>query len=102
MIERIFCYLISFLIISQQGGSKLEMLAGVKSQMTGWLSGGIPGLGRGATGPNEGEVPMAGEMNDNEVARDSAQGATTDNVKDDDASRWVAGYVRSTFHATIQ
>ncbi|XP_051163137.1 synapse-associated protein of 47 kDa isoform X3 [Leptopilina boulardi] len=76
---------------SQQGGSKLEMLAGVKSQMTGWLSGGIPGLGRGATGPNEGEVPMAGEMNDNEVARDSAQGATTDNVKDDDASRWVAG-----------
>ncbi|XP_051163129.1 synapse-associated protein of 47 kDa isoform X2 [Leptopilina boulardi] len=71
---------------SQQGGSKLEMLAGVKSQMTGWLSGGIPGLGRGATGPNEGEVPMAGEMNDNEVARDSAQGATTDNVKDDDAS----------------
>ncbi|XP_043483686.1 synapse-associated protein of 47 kDa isoform X2 [Leptopilina heterotoma] len=75
----------------QGGGSKLEMLAGVKSQMTGWLSGGIPGLGRGAAGPNEGDAPVSGEINDNEVARDSAQGVTTDNVKDDDASRWVAG-----------
>lgn len=91
----------SCFLFSQQGGSKLEMLAGVKSQMTGWLSGGIPGLGRGAAGPNEGETPVSGEINDNEVARDSAQGATTDNVKDDDASRWVAGYVRSTLHATI-
>lgn len=98
-------YIFFFFFISQQGGggggSKLEMLAGVKSQMTGWLSGGIPGLGRGAAGPNEGDAPVSGEINDNEVARDSAQGATTDNVKDDDASRWVSGYVRSTLHATI-
>ena len=77
------------------------MLAGVKSQMTGWLSGGIPGLGRGAAAPGEGDAPLPGEINDNEVARNPAQGATTDNVKDDDASRWVAGYVRSILHATI-
>ncbi|XP_033210239.1 synapse-associated protein of 47 kDa isoform X2 [Belonocnema kinseyi] len=76
---------------SQQGGSKMEMLAGVKSQMTGWLSGGIPGLGRGAAGPAEGETPLPGEINDNEVARDPGQGATTDNVKDDDASSATGG-----------
>ncbi|XP_012277282.1 synapse-associated protein of 47 kDa isoform X3 [Orussus abietinus] len=74
-----------------KGGSKLEMLAGVKSQMTGWLSGGIPGLGRGgAPGEvQEGVVPP--EAPESQTSRESVQGSSPDHVKDDDASRWVAG-----------
>lgn len=74
----------------------MEMLAGVKSQMTGWLSGGIPGLsGRGGaeTGEGEGQLPPA-EITDNQATRDT-QSNMPDNVKDDDASRWVTGYVDS-------
>ncbi|XP_014219535.1 synapse-associated protein of 47 kDa isoform X3 [Copidosoma floridanum] len=83
-------------------GSKLEMLAGVKSQvassMSGWLSGGIPGLNRGAGGA-AGEDQMAEGVGAEgpavgttagDQATSSGDGAT-DNVKDDDASRWVAG-----------
>lgn len=78
------------------------MLAGVKSQMTGWLSGGIPGLGRGATEPTEGADQVAVDTNDELASRDTVQASAPDNVKDDDASRWVAGYVGSILHATVQ
>ncbi|XP_046621153.1 synapse-associated protein 1 [Neodiprion virginianus] len=76
-------------------GSKLEMLAGVKSQMSGWLSGGIPGLSRGAgvAGQAEGELPASSETAESQTSRESVQGSASDHVKDDDASRWVAGYV---------
>ncbi|XP_057323561.1 synapse-associated protein of 47 kDa isoform X9 [Microplitis mediator] len=76
-------------------GSKMEMLAGVKSQMSGWLSGGIPGLsGRGAAESTEGsgEIPPASaEAVDNQTPREIVQGSSPDHVKDDDASRWVSG-----------
>ncbi|XP_068992567.1 synapse-associated protein of 47 kDa isoform X4 [Neodiprion pinetum] len=74
-------------------GSKLEMLAGVKSQMSGWLSGGIPGLSRGAgvAGQAEGELPASSETAESQTSRESVQGSASDHVKDDDASRWVAG-----------
>ncbi|XP_014296075.1 synapse-associated protein of 47 kDa isoform X4 [Microplitis demolitor] len=76
-------------------GSKMEMLAGVKSQMSGWLSGGIPGLsGRGAAETTEGsgEIPPAStEAVDNQTPREIVQGSSPDHVKDDDASRWVSG-----------
>lgn len=83
-------------LFSPTKGSKLEMLAGVKSQMTGWLSGGIPGLsGRGAS-EQEGEIGQTpAEANESQTSRESVQGSSPDNVKDDDASRWVAGYVDS-------
>lgn len=75
----------------------MEMLAGVKSQMSGWLSGGIPGLsGRGAAETTEGsgEIPPAStEAVDNQTPREIVQGSSPDHVKDDDASRWVSGYV---------
>lgn len=68
------------------------MLAGVKSQMSGWLSGGIPGLGRGG-GPAEGEIPAPQEPVESQTSNENVQGSTSEHVKDDDASRWVAGYV---------
>lgn len=73
------------------------MLAGVKSQMTGWLSGGIPGLsGRGAGEATEVEAgQQTAEASENQASRENIQGTLPDNVKDDDASRWVAGYVGS-------
>ncbi|XP_044006938.1 synapse-associated protein of 47 kDa isoform X2 [Aphidius gifuensis] len=73
-------------------GGRMEMLAGVKSQMTGWLSGGIPGLsGRGGaeTGEGEGQLPPA-EIIDNQSTRDT-QSNMPDNVKDDDASSATGG-----------
>lgn len=95
--------LVNFVFSSPtKGGSKLEMLAGVKSQMSGWLSGGIPGLsGRGAAETAEGgEQISSAETTENQTSRDIVQGTAPDNVKDDDASRWVAGYVDSvTTHA---
>ncbi|XP_044576190.1 synapse-associated protein of 47 kDa isoform X2 [Cotesia glomerata] len=75
-------------------GSKLEMLAGVKSQMTGWLSGGIPGLsGRGAAEATEGgEIqPASAEATENQAPRETTPGPSSEHVKDDDASRWVSG-----------
>ncbi|XP_034948684.1 synapse-associated protein of 47 kDa isoform X3 [Chelonus insularis] len=73
-------------------GSKLEMLAGVKSQMTGWLSGGIPGLtSRGTAEATEGEVQQSGEANENQASGESAQGTSPDHVKDDDASSATGG-----------
>ncbi|XP_063995043.1 synapse-associated protein of 47 kDa isoform X1 [Diachasmimorpha longicaudata] len=73
-------------------GSKLDMLVGVTSQMSGWLSGGISGLS-GRTGTEEGgEVGQTpAEANESQTSRESVQGSSPDNVKDDDASRWVAG-----------
>lgn len=71
------------------------MLAGVKSQMSGWLSGGIPGLSRATGGgpPVEGEVPPPSDTAESQTSRESVQGSASEHVKDDDASRWVAGYV---------
>ncbi|XP_029031977.2 synapse-associated protein 1 isoform X1 [Osmia bicornis bicornis] len=65
-----------------KGSSKLEMLAGVKSQMTGWFSGGIPGLTRGGAHGNEGESqPPA---NGTQVAQNTQSEPAQ---KEDDASR---------------
>ncbi|XP_034171256.1 synapse-associated protein 47kD isoform X2 [Osmia lignaria lignaria] len=65
-----------------KGSSKLEMLAGVKSQMTGWFSGGIPGLSRGGAHGNEGESqPPA---NGTQVAQNTQ---SEPSQKEDDASR---------------
>ena len=81
------------------------MLAGVKSQMSGifsGLSGGIPGLGRGAAEPTDlTDTQITGDNVDPLATRDSVQASAPDNVKDDDASRWVAGYVGSILHATV-
>ncbi|XP_015189023.1 PREDICTED: synapse-associated protein 1 [Polistes dominula] len=72
-----------------KGGSKFDMLVGVKSQMTGWLSSGIPGLSRG--GPNDGnsQVPPT-ETNEIENVQDP-QEITTEQTKDDDASSATGG-----------
>lgn len=65
------------------------MLAGVKSQMSGWLAGGIPTgiLGRGSAGTTEGEL-APGEANESQTTSDVAQAPASENVKDDDASRY--------------
>ncbi|KAG5341204.1 SAP47 protein, partial [Acromyrmex charruanus] len=68
-------------------GNKLEMFAGVKNQMSGWLSGGIPGLSRGA-GAAEGEAPPPTETE--ETQPEESQAPVSEQVKDDDASRWGA------------
>lgn len=61
------------------------MLAGVKNQMSGWLSGGIPGLSRG-TGAGEGEAPPSAETEETQEPQES-QAPVGEQVKDDDASR---------------
>ncbi|XP_012135182.1 synapse-associated protein 47kD isoform X2 [Megachile rotundata] len=71
-----------------KGSSKLEMLAGVKSQMTGWFSGGIPGLSRGAHGNESEAQPQAG-ANGTPIAQNT-QG-TTEHQKEDDASSATGG-----------
>lgn len=63
------------------------MLAGVKSQMSGWLSGGIPGLNRGGS-TAEGEVVPA-ETTETQTTNPAQPGET---VKDDDASRWFKNH----------
>ncbi|XP_018048115.1 PREDICTED: synapse-associated protein of 47 kDa isoform X3 [Atta colombica] len=68
-------------------GNKLEMFAGVKNQMSGWLSGGIPGLSRGA-GAAEGEAPPSTETEESQP--EESQAPVSEQVKDDDASRWGA------------
>ncbi|XP_034171257.1 synapse-associated protein 47kD isoform X3 [Osmia lignaria lignaria] len=69
-----------------KGSSKLEMLAGVKSQMTGWFSGGIPGLSRGGAHGNEGESqPPA---NGTQVAQNTQ---SEPSQKEDDASSATGG-----------
>ncbi|XP_076676316.1 synapse-associated protein 47kD isoform X3 [Andrena cerasifolii] len=71
-----------------KGSSKFEMLTGVKSQMTGWLSGGIPGLSRGGAAPaNEGEPQQAGPTEN--PAPQNTQGSAE--LKDDDASSATGG-----------
>lgn len=67
------------------GSSKLEMLAGVKTQMTGWFSGGIPGLSRGGVQPMEGESQSPAGMNEAQAAANNQP--PPEQVKDDDASR---------------
>lgn len=62
------------------------MFAGVKNQMSGWLSGGIPGLSR-ATGVGEGEgAPPPTETEEIQPPPES-QTPVGEQVKDDDASR---------------
>lgn len=60
------------------------MFAGVKNQMSGWLSGGIPGLSRG-TGAAEGEAPPPTETEESQPQE--SQDPVGEQVKDDDASR---------------
>ncbi|XP_018402409.1 PREDICTED: synapse-associated protein of 47 kDa isoform X2 [Cyphomyrmex costatus] len=69
-------------------GNKLEMFAGVKNQMSGWLSGGIPGLSRGA-GAAEGEAPPPTETE--ESLPEESQPPVSEQVKDDDASSATGG-----------
>ncbi|XP_017794482.1 PREDICTED: synapse-associated protein of 47 kDa [Habropoda laboriosa] len=68
-----------------KGSSKLEMLAGVKSQMTGWFSGGIPGLSRAGAPANEGEAQAAAAMDEGGQVAQNTEG--TGEQKEDDASR---------------
>lgn len=77
-----------FILRCSPKGNKLEMFAGVKNQMSGWLSGGIPGLSRGA-GAGEGEAqPPPAESEETQLPQES-QAPAGEQVKDDDASRWV-------------
>ncbi|KAL0118795.1 hypothetical protein PUN28_009453 [Cardiocondyla obscurior] len=69
-------------------GNKLEMFAGVKNQMSGWLSGGIPGLSRGA-GAAEGEAPPPTETEESQPQE--SQAPVDEQVKDDDASSATGG-----------
>ncbi|XP_018343695.1 PREDICTED: synapse-associated protein of 47 kDa isoform X2 [Trachymyrmex septentrionalis] len=69
-------------------GNKLEMFAGVKNQMSGWLSGGIPGLSRGA-GAAEGEAPPPTETEESQP--EESQAPVSEQVKDDDASSATGG-----------
>ncbi|XP_014474674.1 PREDICTED: synapse-associated protein of 47 kDa isoform X2 [Dinoponera quadriceps] len=72
-------------------GNKLEMFAGVKNQMSGWLSGGIPGLSRGA-GAGEGEAPPPTETEESSQVPQEIQAAPVgEQVKDDDASSATGG-----------
>ncbi|XP_076375936.1 synapse-associated protein 47kD isoform X1 [Megalopta genalis] len=71
------------------GTSKLEMLAGVKTQMTGWLSGGIAGLGRGGAQASEGEAQSLAGMNEAQPAPNNQPPA--EEIKDDDASSATGG-----------
>ncbi|XP_047355431.1 synapse-associated protein of 47 kDa isoform X6 [Vespa velutina] len=70
-------------------GSKFDMLVGVKSQMTGWLSGGIPGLSRGGPNDNNTHVPST-ETNEIQNVQ-NPQEITTEQTKDDDASSATGG-----------
>ncbi|KAK2582338.1 hypothetical protein KPH14_004674 [Odynerus spinipes] len=75
-----------------KGGSKFDMLVGVKSQMTGWLSGAsIPGLSRVAGAPNDSntQVPPA-ETNEIQNVQ-NPEDITTEQTKDDDASSATGG-----------
>ncbi|XP_012533361.1 synapse-associated protein of 47 kDa isoform X2 [Monomorium pharaonis] len=69
-------------------GNKYEMFAGVKNQMSGWLSGGIPGLSRGA-GAAEGEAPPPTETEESQPQESEAP--VGEQVKDDDASSATGG-----------
>ncbi|XP_046825860.1 synapse-associated protein 1 [Vespa crabro] len=70
-------------------GSKFDMLVGVKSQMTGWLSSGIPGLSRGGPNDNNTHVPST-ETNEIQNVQ-NPQEITTEQTKDDDASSATGG-----------
>ncbi|XP_024882629.1 synapse-associated protein of 47 kDa isoform X2 [Temnothorax curvispinosus] len=69
-------------------GNKLEMFAGVKNQMSGWLSGGIPGLSRGA-GAAEGEAPPPTETEEDQPQE--TEDPVGEQIKDDDASSATGG-----------
>ncbi|XP_076237637.1 synapse-associated protein 47kD isoform X2 [Calliopsis andreniformis] len=75
---------------TKSGSSKFEMLTGVKTQMTGWFSGGIPGLSRaGAHGAGaEGEAQVQPGVNENQSAQETQ---ATVKTKDDDASSATSG-----------
>ncbi|XP_077278093.1 synapse-associated protein 47kD isoform X2 [Temnothorax americanus] len=69
-------------------GNKLEMFAGVKNQMSGWLSGSIPGLSRGA-GAAEGEAPPPTETEESQPQE--TESPVGEQIKDDDASSATGG-----------
>lgn len=74
-------------------GSKFDMLVGVKSQMTGWLSGAsIPGLSRGAAGATNDSNTQVPQTETNEIQNpQNPQDTTTEQTKDDDASSATGG-----------
>lgn len=63
-----------------------SMLVGVKSQMTGWFSGGIPGLSRGVGQGADGESQAGKPMNGAQMAQNT-ESTVEEQTKDDDASR---------------
>ncbi|XP_048267666.1 synapse-associated protein of 47 kDa-like isoform X3 [Bombus affinis] len=65
-----------------------SMLVGVKSQMTGWFSGGIPGLSRGAGQGADGESQAGKPMNGAQMAQNT-ESTVAEQTKDDDASSWT-------------
>ncbi|XP_060817115.1 synapse-associated protein of 47 kDa-like isoform X3 [Bombus pascuorum] len=79
-----------------EGGEDLDrkdsptrsMLVGVKSQMTGWFSGGIPGLSRGAGQGGDGESQAGKPMNGAQMAQNT-ESTVAEQTKDDDASSWT-------------
>ncbi|XP_071863219.1 synapse-associated protein 47kD isoform X3 [Bombus fervidus] len=79
-----------------EGGEDLDrkdsptrsMLVGVKSQMTGWFSGGIPGLSRGAGQGADGESQAGKPMNGSQMAQNT-ESTVAEQTKDDDASSWT-------------
>ncbi|CAB0035924.1 unnamed protein product [Trichogramma brassicae] len=78
-----------------KGSSKLEMLAGVKSQvassMSGWLSGGIPGLNRAGATTEAGDTAAATDADATQATTQAQATASNENVKDDDASSATGG-----------
>jgi hypothetical protein len=78
------------IIYSPTKGSKLEMLSSVKSQMTGWLSMGVPGLRKGDESAAENQDTTATSETKPEVespaSEKSVKGSPTEQ-KDDDDSR---------------
>ncbi|XP_003488904.1 synapse-associated protein 1-like isoform X2 [Bombus vosnesenskii] len=67
-----------------------SMLVGVKSQMTGWFSGGIPGLSRGAGQGGDGESQAGKPMNGAQMAQNT-ESTVAEQTKDDDASSATGG-----------
>jgi hypothetical protein len=70
-------------------GSKLEMLSSVKSQMTGWLSMGVPGLRKGDEPAAENQdMSAAGEVKpevESPASEKSVKGSPGEQKEDDDS-----------------
>lgn len=73
-----------FLDYSPTKGSKLEMLSSVKSQMSGWLSMGVPGLRKGDEPPTEGQETGKPEA-ESPASEKSVKGSPVEQKEDDDS-----------------